>query len=223
MYNDLTVLICVHSKDNLHDRLFERALKSLKFQTYQDFKTVIVFDECLESTKVIAILELDEFSCLNKNKKTGLSDAKNLGLSKIDTEWVTFLDADDIYLPEKLQKQIEFLQGNPSIDILSTHYWWADLKIVDKTLQIIRLNRTCFKNDMYLTHEQIAERLPKENVLCHGSIMMRRKIFDELKYDNTKVGYEDWDLWLRCIDKGYKFAQLPERLYVYTRNPNPIR
>lgn len=228
--HNLTIIICVHSQDDLHDKLFERALKSLKDQYFQDFKTIIVFDECHEKTKRIAYYQLDSYFHVNKPIRNGLGEAKNYGIQFIDTEWTGFLDADDWIYPDKFEKQIEFWHKNPEIDIISTHYQWADIKITELTdaenkrlYEINILKETCFDNSMYLTHEQITERLPKENVLCHGSVMIRTKILKELKYDNTKIGYEDWDLWLRCLEKGYKFAQLPERLYIYTRNPNPKR
>jgi glycosyltransferase involved in cell wall biosynthesis len=208
----ITVLICVHSRDDLHDKLFGEALDSLLAQTYKEFKTVIVFDECWDNTYKVAE-KLTNYIQVIKTPKTGLSDAKNEGIRYINTDWVAFLDADDMWLPEKLEKQVKHLQN---ADIISTHYWFR--KIGDKE----EITESCFSTKDYVTHDQIAARLPVENCLCHGSILMKRSIFDKVKYGNHK-GIEDWVLWKDCLALGYRFYQLPERLYVYTTNTSVER
>lgn len=232
----ITVLICVHSKSCLIDNLFKGALKSLVNQTYKDFSVVIVFDECWGWTQdksfeqVKRLMREHDVSVVRKKKKTGAADAKNYGLKFVNTEWVAFLDADDEYMSDKLEKQVKFLKENKDIHILSTHYWWRDIKKVSNFIEFDHndfspLRDSCFKTDQYITHDDIKKRLPEENVLCHGSIIMDRNIFDFIPYDNSKewIGKEDWKLWLDCMAGGYRFHQLPERLYVYTRNPNPVR
>jgi len=230
---ELTILICVHSKDRLKDALLKAALNNLLIQTYQDFSVVIVYDECWGWTRekvfepIIKLMRDHCFCVVHKEEKTGLADAKNFGLQWVETEWVGFLDADDEYTPDKLEKQVNFLKEHKEVDILSTHYWWRDIVSLDiiGNYKVSPLRNSCFQTDQYITHEEIVKRLPEENVLCHGSIMMRTSIFDKLKYDNSKewLGKEDWKLWLDCMKAGYKFYQIPERLYVYTRNPNPVR
>lgn len=209
----ITVLICVHSQDDLHDRLFAEALDSLLSQTYKDFKTVIVFDECWDKTLSVAN-KLNNYIQIIRRYKTGLADAKNEGIKYIDSEWIAFLDADDKWMPDKLEKQIKYCDRT---DIISTHYWWRKLSETGE-----EITESCFSTSDYITHEQITARLPQENVLCHGSILIRRSVFDTLKYRNFK-GQEDWQLWKDCYKSGYRFYQLPERLYIYTTNTSVAR
>jgi hypothetical protein len=54
-------------------------------------------------------------------------------------------------------------------------------------------------------------------------MLMRKKCLDELKGYNDIRGMEDWDLWKRAMSKGYKFYQIPERLYLYRTNTSVIR
>lgn len=206
--------MCVHSQDDLHDALFEKAIDSMLNQTYKDFDVAIVFDECRDETIKIANKKLKNYLQIIRSKKSGLSDAKNEGIGYINADWIAFLDADDEWLPTKIEKQVAFLS---QASIISTHYWFRNLGGNPE------ITESCFSTEDYITHEQIVARLPYENCLCHGSILIKRNIFDKLKYNREHVGKEDWVLWQQCAENGYKFYQLPERLYVYTTNTSVER
>jgi glycosyltransferase involved in cell wall biosynthesis len=123
----LTILICVHSTNNFNDELLNKSILSLVNQTYKEFKTVIVLDECWSNTKeMITSSNYDlDLTILTRDKKQGLSYAKNYGLYHINTEWVGFLDADDLYLPNKLEKQVDYIMNN-KVDFLGTKSWYID-------------------------------------------------------------------------------------------------
>jgi glycosyltransferase involved in cell wall biosynthesis len=91
----ITVLMCVHSRDREHDRLFELALESLVRQTYEDFKIVAVLDECWEDTRMVLDRYRDvlDIRFFERPRKQGLAAAKNFGLSKCDSDWIAYLDA----------------------------------------------------------------------------------------------------------------------------------
>ena len=75
----------------------------------------------------------------------------------------------------------------------------------------------------YETHEQIYNRIFQENVMTHGSMLIRKKALDELGGYNDVRGAEDWDLWKRAISAGYKFYQIQERLYMLTMGTSVAR
>ena len=215
----LTVLICVHSIDELHDNLLLRALKSLETQTFKQFKTILVLDECwVETEEKIKYNNFNlEIEIIKKQKKEHLSEAKNLGLSFVDTELVAFLDADDYYLDNKLEKQITFFENN-DVDFLGTQYWIRSG--VDESSDLWEFYFYLGQNE---THGQISEIIPYQNVLGHGTMMIKMDCLRKLNFYNTEngdnglsvIGMEDWDLWKRAINYGYKFYQIQERLYVY--------
>lgn len=210
MENSLTVLICVHSNNNYHDSLLLEALDSLESQTYKDFETLLVFDECWEHTKnkVDAKEYRFNYRSLNREKKQGLAFAKNFGIEQIDTKWICFLDADDLYLPEKLQKQINFVENN-DVDFLGTLCWCIHGSDKDNIVP------SCFRENQYVTHEDIKRVIFGENVLVHGSMMIKKSCLIELNGYNHRAGWEDWDLWQRAITHGFRFYQLQERLYIH--------
>jgi glycosyltransferase involved in cell wall biosynthesis len=215
---EVTVLICVHSTNYNYDFLLMKSLKSLENQTYKNFKTLLVLDECWGNTKkIITQTNFDlDIEIQEKNKKNGLGDAKNFGLSLIDTEWVGFLDGDDLYLPKKLETQINYIKNN-YVDFLGTHRQHIDA--YDDT----KLHKNDFDFHHYITHSEIKNKLPIENILTHGSMLIRKKCLDDLGGYNNIRGFEDWDLWKRAMEKGYEFYQIPERLYLYRTNTSISR
>ena len=62
-----------------------------------------------------------------------------------------------------------------------------------------------------------------ENILTHGSMMIKKKCLIDLGGYNNVKGMEDWDLWKRAIKNGYKFYQISNRLYVYRLNTSVAR
>jgi glycosyltransferase EpsE len=213
----LTILICVHSTNEFHDMLLNKSILSLVNQTYKNFKTIIVLDECWYKTKEMinsSNYNLD-LTILTKDKKEGLSYAKNFGLQYIDTDWVGFLDADDLYVPTKLERQVNYIQNN-EVDFLGTKSWY-----------ISNLNETELFPSWYLTneetnfcetHEDIKNKLFITNVLTHGSMIIKKKCLNELGgYQNIK-GVEDWDLWKRGMLNGFIFHQLQDKLYIYRKD-----
>jgi teichuronic acid biosynthesis glycosyltransferase TuaG len=207
---NLTILICVHSNNDTNDCYLKEAIDSLCEQTCKNFKVVVVLDECWYKTKFIVEQSLATFEnvILEKNKKNGLANAKNYGLSKVDTEYVGFLDSDDLYVADKIEKQLNFLK-NKEVDFLGTHtYAIYNRKKI--------LYPSCFDNNMYNTHDDIVNILPYENVLTHGSMIIKMSALKQLNFYNNVKGAEDWDLWKRAANSGYKFYQLPERLYIYS-------
>lgn len=207
----ITVLLCVNSTNDNNDYLLSLALMSLEQQTYKEFDVVVVFDECWDKTQKLVSNTKYSFPItqLVKEKKSGLGNAKNFGLSHITSDWVCFLDADDLYMPDKLQKQVEYVQTH-DVDFLSALAW-------NKYSTSNYLFESCFKVGQYTTHEELVNVLKeRENVLTHGAMMIRKSCLDELGGYRDVRGMEDWDLWKRAIQKGYKFYQLQERLYVWT-------
>jgi glycosyltransferase involved in cell wall biosynthesis len=208
----ISVLVCVHSQDHEHDTFLERALESLVRQTYDDFETVIVLDECWEYTRGVVERYADVLSIrlFERHRKQGLAAAKNFGLTKCNGDWIAYLDADDQYMDCKLEVQRQWMLKHPEIDFCGTHAW----DLVDGYMV-----PNCFPVTRDISHQEIVRDLPRENVLCHGSMMIRKVALDSLdgyQTDNMYLGREDWELWCRAASSGFRFGKVPERLYVYS-------
>jgi glycosyltransferase involved in cell wall biosynthesis len=161
----LTILICVHSTNEFHDMLLNKSILSLVNQTYKNFKTIIVLDECWSKTKeMIESSNYDlDLTILTRNKKEGLSYAKNFGLQYVETEWVGFLDADDLYLPTKLEQQVNYIKNN-EVDFLGTHCW--NINGDDDE----NLFPSCFNDKNNITHLEISNKIFRNKFLSKYSL-----------------------------------------------------
>lgn len=215
----VSVLICCHSTDHEHDMLLQRALESLVKQTYPHFETVLVLDQCWEETRGIAeaYQEVLNLHVHPRPHKQGLAIAKNFGIARCAGDWIAYLDADDEWMDCKLEQQRNFLLENTGVDFCFTEAW-------DKVNDVLYPN--CFKVGQYETHSQIAGAIGRENVVCHGSAMIRKLALNSLggyRIDKALLGKEDWDLWRRAIDGGFTFHKVSERLYIYSMGTSVTR
>jgi glycosyltransferase involved in cell wall biosynthesis len=218
MIHSLTVLICVHSKNDFYDLLLLKSLRSLEKQTFKNFKTLIVLDECWDNTEQKILNEnlILDLVIKKKNIKNGLANAKNFGLSFVDTSLVAFLDADDLYIENKLEKQIKFFEES-DVDFLGTQSW--NINGDDEN----NIFESCFSLGTNETHDEISKNIYQENFLTHGSMMIKMDCLKKINYYNNITGIEDWDLWKRAINFGFNFYQIQERLYIYRLNTSTTR
>jgi glycosyltransferase involved in cell wall biosynthesis len=207
----LTLLVCVHSTTDYHDQLLIRALNSIKHQTYKSFKTLIILDKCHNKTKAIIQsqnYDLDLELIENESGK-GLANAKNIGLSHITTELVSYLDGDDYIHTQKIEKQIKFMSEHPEIQFLGVMGYNFDDAVPNVFGNVYEVGQ-------YETHEQISARIYQENMIIHGGVMFRKACVDQLGgYHDVRYA-EDWHLWRRAIQAGFRFHILQERLYYYS-------
>lgn len=227
--DSITVLMCCHSVDHEHDKMLIAALESLESQTYKKFNVVLILDECWNNTYYVLVahefLNGEKFVGANRidieihfrEHKRGLANAKNFGLKFCDGDWIAYLDADDQWMDCKLEIQRDYLLSFQTIDLCGTEAWDS----YDGTLK-----PNCFAVGQYEHHRDIREALPRENVLCHGSMLIKASILDDLggyREAPDTVGREDHDLWLRALAAGHKFGKVPERLYIYSLNTSVPR
>lgn len=215
--NDITVLMCAHLPNLDSETLFFNAFGSLVCQSDKNFKILIVLDECRSDFRY----DIDqyvrdfnseiEYRILLKDKKTCLADAKNFGLKHVSTEWVMFLDADDMYHGCKVEIQRSYIEKMPNVDFFFTQAWDLHKDGHERP--------NCFSIGQYRTHYEIKTRITHENVLCHGSAMIKMDALRKIGYYNNDrqfLGREDWKLWTDAIFRwNYEFYNIPERLYVY--------
>jgi len=116
------------------------------------------------------------------------------------------MDADDLSLPQRFEKQVSFLREHPEVDVLGTSAYILE----DDGIHTRPLDRT-----LPTTHAEIVSVIYKTNPLIHASIMARKKFYDGLcGYNSRYRKAEDYDLWLRGY-RHFVYANLPEPLYSF--------
>ncbi len=186
------------------------AVKSLQAQSYQNLHIIIVNDGSKDDTAKVA----DELAARDKRievihkTNAGVSAARNDALKAVQGEYVCFLDADDAYLPEKIAKQVEFLEAHRELDLV-----YCDNYNGDEQLNPIELPPS---NHPPVPFKQA---FIYRNWFSPIAPMLRTSLVKKVGFfDATLHGGEDWDYWIRCLEHT-DFGHIPEPLGIYRRHP----
>lgn len=189
------------------------AVASMLAQTFTDFELLVIDDGSADSTRAVLEAIRDPRLRLASNPHNmGLIRTLNRGLELANGHYVARMDADDVSSPERLERQVEFLQSHPDVDVLGT---MVNLINVDgKQFGAIR---------GYPTDPQAIHRfLLRECCLIHPTVMFRKDVVLAAGgYSPAARHAEDYDLWLRLSDH-HKIANLPEQLVSYRMHRNQV-
>jgi glycosyltransferase involved in cell wall biosynthesis len=181
----------------------EESIKSILNQTYTNFELIIINDGSTdESEKIISRIN-DKRIRYYYQPNIGLAKTLNRGIEVSNGEFIARQDADDISLPQRIEKQIQFLLQYTDISLLGS---WAEI------IPII--------NNTHRYHKHPADNLQLKidllfnNPFVHTSIMIRKGILKSTGYYNPDKLIEDFDLWSR-IGRSSKLANIPEVLVQY--------
>lgn len=171
-------------------RLLKRALTSVYKQTYSEYEIIVIDDGSTDGTAEMVQKWFPDVRYFYQSNK-GVSASRNKGLEMAIGGWIAFLDSDDEWLPQKLEKQIELLKSTPDYKICHTEEIW----IRDG----IRVNQ--MKKHMKTGGWIFPQCLP----LCAmspSSILIHCSVFEDVgNFDITLPACEDYDLWLRITAK----------------------
>jgi glycosyltransferase involved in cell wall biosynthesis len=174
-------------------------------QTFRDFEILIINDASQDATEEILESYTDSRIRILKNAQPlGLAKSLNAGIARATGEFVARMDHDDVSLPLRLEKQVNYLEHDPITDLVGT---WA------RTNGLPREQIWKYPSK----HEEIFSDMLFNSSLVHSSVMWRRTRFDELglQYSEAVARAQDYELWTRSAAKGAKFANLPEILLLY--------
>jgi hypothetical protein len=175
------------------------ALESILRQTFSDFEFVVVDDGSTDDTPSILRACADpRLSVLANERNFGVIGSLNRGLEAATGEFVARMDADDVALPKRLERQVNFLRNSPQIGLCGT--WF-------ETFGGARSAVVRPPTDP----DDLAARLFYESPLGHPTVMFRRKLFEEheLRYSRECLHAEDFDLWTK-VARVTKLANIPE-------------
>jgi len=197
-----------------NEQLFiSRAIESILNQSFKDFEFIIIDDGSKDKSLEIInhYKDLDNrIVSLSNLKNEGLIYSLNKGIAASRADIIARMDADDISLPSRFEKQFKFLQENPEISILGTGAFRVN-KLDEKLISVHNLSQF---------HDDIINTRYKKTFVYHPSVMMRKSVVVEAGGYNLKAyRCEDLDLWLRVMDK-VKFHNLQEPLIRYSVSDN---
>lgn len=183
-------------------------IQSVLQQTFTDFEVLIVDDGSSDKIIEWANNLIDKRIKLISQLNQGVSSARNTAINLAKGEYLAFLDADDLWQPTKLEKQVQFLDSNPNVGLVAT---WATL--TDERGEPLSEITIDFKQG------NIRKQLIEINLIPCGSIpMVRRSCFTTagLFDPNLRFG-EDWEMWTK-LAANYDFGLIKESLVFYRQH-----
>jgi hypothetical protein len=207
--NRVAVLICVHAGADPTE--FDQALASMQAQTFSDLRFYVYCDGPLKPAhEQVLSLRLDT-TCgrdhiVRGDRPAGLPTGLNALIDRAmgDPEIIFFarMDADDISLPERVERQVQFFRQHSDVSIVGT---WC----VEFTQQNVPL----YYKVLPTSDSEIKNFMLFRNPLAHPSVMFRRSVFEDgYRYDTKCIINQDYELWSRLLMAGYRISNIPEFL-----------
>ncbi|HMJ08789.1 MAG TPA: glycosyltransferase [Pyrinomonadaceae bacterium] len=192
-----------------YDKYISKAIDSVLAQTYTNIEIIVVDDGSIDNS--LSVLEKygDQITVL-KQQNQGVSPARNAGVAHSSGEYLAFLDADDIWLPEKLERQMERFLGSPEVGL------------VHCSMTFIDGDGNPSGNATNGIEGRVAEKIllfEGVGIIGAGSTgLVSRKAFDEVGgFDPMQTTAADWDFSYQVATK-YEIAFVPDELVLYRKH-----
>lgn len=195
------------------EKFIEATLKSVLNQTFIDFEILIINDGSTDNSATIIEGFDDPRICYFLKENAGVSSARNDGIEKAQSNYISFIDADDYWYPDFLEEMFKIIQNYPQQKVFSAAIEIeTSKKVIPASYSIIRTNDCEIVN--YFTAST------KETVICTSCAVFHKSIFEETgNFDITVKSGQDTDLWIR-IGMNYPvvFSWKILARYIYDEN-----
>ncbi|GAA5142167.1 glycosyltransferase family 2 protein [Thalassotalea piscium] len=195
------------------EKYIEEAVKSILNQSFHDFEFIIINDGSTDNSLLLLqqLAKEDRRIMLITRENKGLIATLNEAISLAKAEYIARMDADDIALPLRLEKQFNYLTQHPDVAVLGTGY-----RFMSEAGEVGQKRRTL------TSYEDLKASLFFGNPIAHPSVMINYKLLgSKLKYLDEYKTIEDFELWCR-IAKEHKIENLKEVLLHYRLLPSSI-
>ncbi|WP_052259514.1 glycosyltransferase family 2 protein [Flavobacterium sp. KMS] len=189
----------------------KESIESILNQTYTDFELLILNDKSTDnSLEVIKQCQQKDSRIIIIDKKinVGPANLRNEGMQIAKGDFIALMDADDIALPNRFEKQVEVLKNNPEIGVCGTWFTFFG----SKQNKVIRHGED---------HDHIKISFLHSCGIGNPTVMLKKEALNNLEFNNDYVPVEDYDLWSRLLPKT-KFHNIQESLLNYRQHNNNI-
>jgi glycosyltransferase involved in cell wall biosynthesis len=203
----VSVLLPVHDGE----RFLAEALDSVLGQTLAELDVVVVNDGSTDGTAAALARYDDSRVRVVHRPHGGLVAALEWALREAGAPLLARMDADDVSLPERLERQVGVLQANPDVGLVA-----CGVEVIDERGAVERTIT------LPSADEDLRRRLLLRNPFAHGSVVLRREALEKAGGYRPDYGAnEDYDLWRR-IARAWKLAAVPEILYRYREHGGSV-
>jgi glycosyltransferase involved in cell wall biosynthesis len=190
----------------------DEAVESVLEGSFRDFELIAVDDGSTDGTvgRLAAWQGRDRRVKLIRRPRRGIIPALNAGLGASQAPLVARMDGDDISLPDRLSKQVEWMEAQSDLDVVGSLVRGFPESHVRRGFEIY----IEWLNSL-VNHQDIVREIFVESPLAHPSVVMRRTSVDRVGGYQDHGWPEDYDLWLRLYQAGARFAKVPEVLLLW--------
>ncbi len=208
----ISVIMSTYKED---ERLLRESIESILNQTYRDFEYIIILDypdnDVHKSVIEEYALKDDRIHFYINEKNMGLTDSLNRGLSLCHGEYIARMDADDISLPDRLERQMKYLEKN--------HY-----DLIGGITEMINENGSllCSIKSVPTDPKKINKALRYSQCIAHPTWLGKKEVFEKNAGYRHMPLCEDYDFTLRAVLNGFVISNLNEAVLKYRMTSNSI-
>ena len=184
-----------------------KTIESVQRQTFTDYEIIVIDDGSTDKTKDVVSKIEDRRLKILTYQNAGAATARNRGIAEATAKYLAFIDADDLWTPDKLELQLEALQKNPTAGVA---YSWTTSVFLYKQKEVwYPCNPVLFEGNVY-------PKMLLGNFIASGSNPLIRKeaILSVGGFDSDLLYCEDWDFYLRLAAK-WEFVLVPKSQIIY--------
>jgi glycosyltransferase involved in cell wall biosynthesis len=195
-----------------HHSYVRAAIESVLAQSFQDFEICVTDDGSTDGTAdVLRAIDDPRLSVVGFPINRGACLAMNASIGRARGEYVAILNSDDVFMPEKLEKQVQFLDEHPEIGAV-----FAFPSFIDENGMAVSeaesFYRGLFRVENRPRHEWLRHLFFAGNVFCHPTVLIRRRCYDDVGlYSPALAQLPDYEMWIRLLGK-YDVHVLPQQL-----------
>lgn len=212
MDEKISIIMSVYNET---EKELELSIDSILQQTYKNIEFIIILDNPLNMNlynKIKQYSEKDKRIKFYSNlKNMGLAKSLNKGIELSTGKYIARMDADDISIETRLEKQIKFLKKN------------EDVYLIGGQAEQIDENNKKIRELKYECNYMLIKKIIKyRSCFLHPTIMFKRELLENIKGYRNFPCAQDYDLFYRIIDSGYKCENLPDKILKYRIRKNSI-
>ncbi len=196
------------------ERYLRESTESMLRQTFGDFEFLVVNDgstDGSEQTVKKYAAGDNRIRLISNKRQKGIVGALNTGLDEARGDYIVRMDGDDVSLPNRIEKQVQFMDRHPNVGVSGT---W---------MRTLGEGKSRIWFPYPVDHEHIRIAFLFYTPVAHPTVIARRALFEQqrLRYEEAFKYAEDYELWERCVNL-FEFANIPEVLLLYRVHPASV-
>ncbi|MFN8713360.1 MAG: glycosyltransferase family 2 protein, partial [Bacteroidota bacterium] len=196
-------------------RFLAQTIESILAQTFTDFELLVINDGSSDaSMDVVRRFQDKRIRIVENPKNMGVIETRNRGAELSRGRYSALMDADDLAHPNRLEKQLRFLEDNPQVDVVAS--------LVELINTDGEVTGTWSTDRETLDEVAIRFMMPRTNCIAQPSVMIRTNVLRAFLYNPVQHGAEDYDLFLRILAARKRIAKIPETLLQYRIHPSSL-